>query len=331
MTLSDATLDHLRAVAGEPDADGRYEILDEIARGGMGTVYRALDRELGREVALKVSSRPGAASDAEERLLREARVLARLEHPGLVPVHDVGTLPDGRLFYAMKRVRGSRLDHHFAAEPSIPARLRTFERICETVAFAHAHGVIHRDLKPENVMVGPFGEVLVLDWGVARLRDDATAPVSPAAADAPSPGRTAHGTVLGTPGYMAPEQARGDVERTDERADVYALGGILYGLLTDAAPPSSGPAEAPRRRNPAVPRPLDSICSKALAQDPGARYASVQALSADVAAFLSGRPVAAHREGPLEWAGRQAMRYRTPLLLIAAYLAMRVALILWPS
>jgi eukaryotic-like serine/threonine-protein kinase len=327
MTLSDATLDHLRAVAGEPDADGRYEIVDEIARGGMGTVYRALDRELGREVALKVSSRPAAG---QERLMREARVLARLEHPGLVPVHDVGTLPDGRLFYAMKRVRGRRLDEHFAAEPSIPARLRTFERICETVAFAHAHGVIHRDLKPENVMVGPFGEVLVLDWGVARLRDDATPEALPSDAQPRAPGRTAHGTVLGTPGYMAPEQARGDVERTDERADVYALGAILYFLLTDAAPPPSGPAGAPRRRNPSVPRPLDSICSKALAADPVARYASVQVLSADVSAFLSGRPVAAHHEGPLEWAGRQASRYRTPLLLIAAYLAMRAVLLFWP-
>jgi serine/threonine protein kinase len=331
MTLSDAALDHLRAVASEPDADGRYAIVDEIARGGMGTVYRAVDRELGRDVALKVASRPGAGALAEERLLREARVLARLEHPGLVPVHDVGTLPDGRLFYAMKRVRGRRLDEHFAAEPSIPARLRTFERICETVAFAHAHGVIHRDLKPENVMVGPFGEVLVLDWGVARLRDDdGPALTAPADAPTPAPGLTAEGTVLGTPGYMAPEQARGDVERTDERADVYALGAILYYLLTDAAPPPSGPAGSPRRRNPSVPRPLDSICGRALAAEPSARYASVQALSADVSAFLSGRPVVAHREGPLEWASRQASRYRTPLLLIAAYLAMRAALLFWP-
>jgi serine/threonine protein kinase len=329
MTLSDAALDHLRAVAAESGPDGRYEILDEIARGGMGTVYRALDRELGREVALKVSSRPGTAGGPEERLLREARVLARLEHPGLVPVHDVGTLPDGRAFYAMKRVRGSRLDEHFVAEPSIPARLRTFERICETVAFAHAHGVIHRDLKPENVMVGPFGEVLVLDWGVARLRGDASAP-PPSAGEAPAPGRTAHGTVLGTPGYMAPEQARGEVEQTDERTDVYALGAILYYLLTDAAPPPSGAAEPPRHRNPGVPRPLASICVKALADDSGARYASVQLLSADVSAFLSGRPVAAHQEGPLEWAGRQARRYRTPLVLVAAYLAMRAALIFWP-
>ena len=330
MTLSDVTLEHLRAVAGEPDADGRYEIVDEIARGGMGTVYRARDRELGREVALKVSLQPGKEAGLEERLLREARVLARLEHPGLVPVHDVGTLPDGRVFYAMKRVRGSRLDHHFAAEPSIPARLRTFERICETVAFAHAHGVIHRDLKPENVMVGAFGEVLVLDWGVARLRDDGVAAAPGQVDEAPAPGRTAHGTVLGTPGYMAPEQARGDVEGTDERADVYALGAILHFLLTDAAPSPDASAGSPRRRNPAVPRPLDSICTRALAADAGQRYPTVQALAADVSAFLSGRPVAAHREGPIEWASRQASRYRTPLLLIAAYLVMRAALLFWP-
>jgi serine/threonine protein kinase len=330
MTLSDAALDHLRAVAGEPDVADRYEIVDEIARGGMGTVYRAVDRELGREVALKVSTVPAGGADAQERLMREARVLARLEHPGLVPVHDVGTLPDGRRFYAMKRVRGRRLDEHFASEPSIPARLRAFERICETVAFAHAHGVIHRDLKPENVMVGPFGEVLVLDWGVARWRDDGSPLAPPSDAPAPGPGRTAHGTVLGTPGYMAPEQARGEVERTDERTDVYALGAILYFLLTDAPPPSEGPVESPRRRNPGVPRPLGSICAKALEVEAGSRYATVQALAADVSAFLSGRPVAAHREGPIEWASRQASRYRTPLLLIVAYLAMRAALLFWP-
>jgi serine/threonine-protein kinase len=238
----------------------------------------------------------------------------------------------------MKRVVGRQLDEHFAAEPSIPARLRAFERICETVAFAHAHGVIHRDLKPENVMVGSFGEVLVLDWGVARLRDRSE-PIpserSPAATGSPAPraplapGDTAEGTVLGTPGYMAPEQARGEVGRTDERTDVYALGAILFFLLTNAAPPAAGPAGSPRQRNPEVPRPLASICAKALAEDPASRYGSVQDMSSDVSAFLSGRPVGAHREGPLEWANRQALRYRTPLLLIGAYLAMRVALILW--
>jgi len=309
VTLSDPALDRLRAAASAVEAAGRYEVRGEIARGGMGIVYAAFDRELEREVALKVVSAGGSAGDL--RLLREARVLARLEHPGLVPVHDVGTLADGRTFYAMKWVRGSRLDRHFAGEPSIPVRLRTFERICETVAFAHAHGVIHRDLKPENVMVGPFGEVLVIDWGVARLRDRGEA----------------EGSVLGTPGYMAPEQARGEIAAVDERADVYALGAILHHLLTDAAPPAAGGPSGPRRLNAAVPRPLDSICLRALAPSPGERYPSVEALARDVSAFLSARPVAAHRETPVEWMGRQAGRYRTPLLLIAVYLVVRSALI----
>jgi serine/threonine-protein kinase len=325
VTLSDAALDRLRAAASEAVAD-RYQVRGEIARGGMGTIYAAFDRELEREVALKVVSQPGSVTVAEERLLREARVLARLEHPGLVPVHDVGTLADGRTFYAMKWVRGDRLDRHFSGEGSIPVRLRTFERICETVAFAHAHGVIHRDLKPENVMVGPFGEVLVIDWGVARLRGGA--PEAPGGGAA-APGGTAHGTVLGTPGYMAPEQARGETAAVDERADIYALGAILYHLLTDRPPPADGVPGAPRRQNPSVPRPLDSICRKAQAAAPDDRYPSVGALARDVSAFLSARPVAAHRETPWEWALRQAGRYRTPLLLVAVYLAVRTLLILW--
>jgi serine/threonine protein kinase len=321
VTLSDAALDRLRAAASAPASD-RYEVRGEIARGGMGTVLAAFDRELLREVALKVVSTGGPAGD--ERLIREARVLARLEHPGLVPVHDVGTLADGRTFYAMKWVRGSRLDHHFAGEPSIPVRLRTFERICDTVAFAHAHGVLHRDLKPENVMVGPFGEVLVIDWGVARVRGDPEASALPSSADG-----TAHGTVMGTPGYMAPEQARGEAAAVDERADVYALGAILHHLLTDAPPPPGGVSSGPRAQNPVVPRPLDSICLKALAQEPGARYPSVTALARDVSAFLSARPVEAHRETAVEWTVRQAGRYRTPLLLVAVYLLVRAALIFW--
>jgi serine/threonine protein kinase len=174
--ISDAALRHLREMADLPDLDGTpYEILETLGRGGMGTVYLALDHRLGREVALKTVQLPAGSGDEIERLLREARVLARLEHPGIVPVHDAGLLPDGRAFYAMKRVRGLRLDEH-ARAVSLPDRLRAFERVCETVAFAHAHGVIHRDLKPENVMVGPFGEVLVLDWGVAKV---AAPPPSP--------------------------------------------------------------------------------------------------------------------------------------------------------
>jgi tRNA A-37 threonylcarbamoyl transferase component Bud32 len=206
--ISDTALDHLQRVVGEPDFAGtRYEALSVLGRGGIGTVYLARDSVLDREVAIKVLDSAVGDRAMADHLQQEARILARLEHPGIVPVHDFGRLADGRLFYAMKRVRGERLDR-WAADADPHARLAVFLRICDAVAFAHAHGVIHRDLKPENVMVGEFGEVLVLDWGVA-------------------------GFVVGTPSYMAPEQRRG-AAAVDERADIHALGAILAGLGDDA-------------------------------------------------------------------------------------------------
>jgi serine/threonine protein kinase len=203
--ISDVTLDRLQRVVGEPDFAGtRYKPVSVLGRGGIGTVYLARDSVLDREVAVKVlDSLPGNQALAAH-LQQEARILARLEHPGIVPVHDFGRLADGRLFYAMKRVRGERLDR-WAPGADPHARLAVFLRICDALAFAHAHGVIHRDLKPDNVMVGEFGEVLVLDWGVA-------------------------GFVVGTPPYMAPEQT-GGATTVDERADVHALGAILAGLV----------------------------------------------------------------------------------------------------
>ena len=298
--LSDAALGHLRSVADRPDLGGTpYELAEEIARGGMGTVYRARDRRLARDVALKVMNAPAPAPGEVERMRDEARILARLEHPGIVPVHDLGTLPDGRLFYVMKLVRGQRLDEA-TASAALPARLRTFERICDAVAFAHAQGVVHRDLKPANVMVGPFGEVLVLDWGVAKRLDVPGAPER-------------QGTVLGTPGYMPPEQARGEMDRIDERADVYALGALLQFLM------EPGGARG-------FPRALDAICARARAPRPEDRYSSVRDLAAEVERFLSALPVHAYPEGPVERARRLAAKYRTPLLLVAAYLLMRVLL-----
>jgi serine/threonine protein kinase len=296
--LSDAAVDHLRSVADRPDLGGTpYELGEAIASGGMGTVYRARDRRLDRDIALKVMNTPAPAPGEIERMRDEARILARLEHPGIVPVHDLGTLPDGRLFYVMKLVRGRRLDDAMA-NAVLSARLRTFERICEAVAFAHAQGVVHRDLKPENVMVGPFGEVLVLDWGVARMLGRGEEPDR---------------TVFGTPGYMPPEQARGETDRIDERADVYALGALLQFLMEPGG--ASGALRA-----------LDAICAKALAPRPEDRYRSVRDLAAEVERFLSALPVHAYPEGPVERALRLAAKYRTPLLLVAAYLLMRVLL-----
>jgi serine/threonine protein kinase len=308
----------LRDAADAPDLSRtKYEIVDRIGQGGMGTIYRAHDRELGRDVAFKVIRMPEASPDVAARMLREARTLAQLEHPGIVPVHDVGTLADGRAFYAMKLVRGAPLD---ALAPSpLVERLAIVERICEAVAFAHAHGVIHRDLKPQNVMVGPFGEVLVMDWGVAKLMAGEAESLGESGANQPrtdSLPTTGHGVVLGTPGYMAPEQASGDPSLIDARTDVYAVGAILRELArtaSDASDRDAGPS-----------RPLHAIIHKAMSAEPGGRYADVMALARDVAAFRVGDRVTAYRENALERARRFAVRYSTPILLVLAYLIMRV-------
>ncbi|MEZ4655838.1 MAG: serine/threonine-protein kinase [Candidatus Eisenbacteria bacterium] len=263
--LSDDAIRHLRTLADWPEPSGdRYRVLEQIGRGGMGGVYRTEDQALEREVALKVLSLPNLDEPSRDRLLREARILARLEHPGIVPVHDVGVLEDGRVFYTMKLIRGQRLDEFVGGDRLLTERLRVLVRVAEAVAFAHAHGVIHRDLKPENVMVGPFGEVLVLDWGVAKLHGLEESCDDPCEGDVESRGRrsstqgdagdTLDGTVLGTPGYMAPEQARGENARSI-RDDVHVV---------SAAAAVSGGAPSPR---------LEAARDSAIARlDPARRY-----------------------------------------------------------
>ena len=322
--LPDRTVEHLRRVSEWPDLSGtRYKLEELIGQGGMGWVFRATDRELSREVALKVLRTGASDQDSMARLRREARVLARLEHPGIVSVHDVGTLADGRVFYTMKLVRGVRLDQQ-ADDNSLPDRLRLFLRICETVAFAHAHGVIHRDLKPGNIMVGPYGEVLVMDWGIAKVREEPEPPASRESASQAAPeesfiGQTIEGTILGTPGYMAPEQAKGQVALIDARTDVYALGAILHYLVTgfDPTRPGAGPVRK-------APPPLAAVVEKAQAPDAARRYSSALELAEEVARFLDARPVLAYREGPLERARRLGAKYQAAILLILAYLAMRL-------
>ena len=338
--LSDRALNRLRDGAELPDLAGtRYRLLGQIARGGMGVVYAAEDETLERRVALKVLEVPGSESELANRLLREARVLALLEHPGIVPVHDVGTLADGRVFYTMKFVEGQRLDQYIASVSSVPDRLRLFLRICEAVAFAHARGVLHRDIKPANVMVGPFGEVLVMDWGLAKILAAAKSPgptsdadltifqpnAKPVSADNSTEVTkvTGHGTVMGTPGYMSPEQARGDVDSLDARSDIFSLGALLSFLLT-SKPADGSPAPAPR-----LDRPLAAICAKATASSPAGRYDSVSDLALDVSRYLDGLAVAAHRESLFEKSFRFYRRYRFFILLILAYLVMRMFLLIF--
>jgi serine/threonine protein kinase len=296
--LSDDKLNHLRSVVSEPDfSTTKYTFVKELGRGGMGVVCLAEDRELDRLVAIKVLNTPETTEDLRNRMVREAQIIARLEHPGIVPVHDVGKLPDGRIYYAMKYVRGSRLDEYAAQGAPLRDRLRKFQAVCDAVAFAHAHGVIHRDLKPQNIMIGSFGEVLVLDWGVAAIRDSPCESV---------------GTVVGTQNYMSPEQARGEVNQLDERADVYSLGAVLHSLLKD---------------QPKVSKAAKAICSKAMAEAKDNRYSTASDLSADVGRLLDAEPVSAYRENAFERVSRWVGKNRFLVLLVLAYLLMRIFLI----
>jgi serine/threonine-protein kinase len=282
--LSDSTLAHLRQLVETPDLTGTpYEMEREIGRGGMGVVYLAHDRRLQRAVALKIVE----ALDP----LREARTLATLEHPGIVPIHDAGELADGRAYYAMRYVQGSRLDAYRDAHPPLRERLSTFLKIADAVAYAHSRGVTHRDLKPANIMTGCFGEVFLLDWGLAR------APITPL--EAP-------GTVLGTPHFMAPELAHGGAAQADHRVDLYSLGKILEWLLPDDAPP-----------------PLRAIARHAAADAPNERYAEVTDLQADLNRWLDGYPVSAYRESPWERLVRFTGRHRPLVYLLLVYVLIR--------
>jgi tetratricopeptide (TPR) repeat protein len=250
--------------APPPTGVGRYELGDELARGGMGVVYRATDTAFGREVAVKVlQERYGPRSAGARRFADEARITARLQHPAIPPVHDMGTLPDGRPFLAMKLIHGRTLAELLAGRPDgADDRGRfvaVFEQICQAVGYAHAHHVIHRDLKPANVMVGAFGEVQVMDWGLAKILAGgaATAPQEspelsdhfepPGGEDAATTAQTVTGSVLGTPAYMPPEQAAGEVEKIDARSDVFGLGAILAVILTGKPPFVGDTAEGTRQ------------------------------------------------------------------------------------
>ena len=351
--LSDKKLKHLLSVANDPDFGGtKYRLLEEISRGGMGTVYRGEDTELNRQIAIKVLNTPETNTDVAKRMVREAQIIARLEHPGIVPVHDVGILEDGRVFYAMKLIRGGRLDE-YARNASIKDRLRKFQAACEAVAFAHVHGVIHRDLKPQNIMIGSFGEVLVLDWGVAKIIATHRSPESFSEADtlqlaerngatfsakSSETEETAHGTIIGTPHYMSPEQACGAIPQLDERSDVYSLGAILYFLLAGKSPRAMDQSNAsfndsqalprPRELNPKVSKPAEAVCLKAMATSPAERYASARELATDIAHLIDDEPVSAYRENILEQIIRWLGKNRFLVFLVLAYLLMRIFFIL---
>jgi WD40 repeat protein/tRNA A-37 threonylcarbamoyl transferase component Bud32 len=331
------------ATATSAEPHPRYTLLRLHARGGIGQVWLARDADLGREVALK-ELRPDRAdsADARDRFLKEAQVTGQLEHPGIVPVYEVGRRgEDDQPFYAMRMVNGQTLseaikEHHrqrrAGAADALERRklLGAFVTVCQAVAYAHSRGVLHRDLKPHNVVLGNFGEVILLDWGLAKVTREADQATPVVADDATE--ETRCGSVLGTPAYMAPEQAEGRVERVDARSDVYGLGAILFEILTGEAP-FRGPdaadilrqvracaAPRPRRVNPTVPPALDAVCSRALAREPADRYAAATDLADEVNRFLADEPVRAWPEPLTVWLGRVARRNLPAVTAVAALL-----------
>ena len=328
-----------------PRSADRYEALGLLGQGGVGRVSLVFDRELKREVAMKtLLSQRGAPHFPElhRRFIEEARATGQLEHPNIVPIHDIGEDADGNAYFTMKRIRGVSLaevlkairDDTPAGEDRQSARTLYTQRrlveilvdICQGVAFAHSHRVLHRDLKPANVMLGPFGEVLVADWGLAKVLGASEEAVGPAVAPVHTSGNhTLVGQIRGTPSYMSPEQAGGAVDKLDERTDVYALGGILFAMLSGQSPHGElsvqATLEAVTSGKPAtldtdlpgfgpIPRELRAICDKAMAHGIDDRYASVEAMRTDLQAYLDHRSVDALHDGVLRRLSKWLFRHR---------------------
>jgi serine/threonine-protein kinase len=339
----------------------RFRRLRAHAKGGLGEVFVALDGELNREVALKeIQDRFADHPDSRGRFVREAEITGKLEHPGVVPVYGLGAYSDGRPFYAMRFIRGESMHdaiqrfHRADEDPRRDASERQlalrellgrFVMVCNAVAYAHARGVIHRDLKPANVMLGEYGETLVVDWGLARMLDQppggqttAERPVELGSGNATAP--TQMGQVVGTPAYMPPEQAEGRLDQVGTESDVFSLGATLYALLVGHAPYCGEdllsqarlcdifPAH---RRTTSVPAALSAVCGKALTKRPEDRHASARGLAEEVQRWLADEPVQAYREPVVPRLRRWGRRHRTLVsvgvaLLLAGTAALGVGL-----
>ncbi len=332
------------------ESPGRYRVRGEHARGGMGRILIAHDHHLKRDIAVKEllvdvegarkswkstdSSSSRKSRSLTVRFLREARVTARLEHPSIVPVHELGRREDGHLYYTMKLLRGKTLADVLKEANSLQERLKLlphFIDLCQALAYAHSQGVIHRDIKPSNIMVGEFGETVVIDWGLAKVRGEKdihaaefqeTASVGVVDVEEEDT-RTTYGQVLGTLCYMPPEQAEGNIDLVDERSDVYALGAVLYELLTKRPPFQHGnpiqlryqvtheEPETILSREPYVSRELVAICERAMAKDPDARYQSAKELAEEVGRFQSGGVVRAYEYHLSEYLWRFVKKHKT--------------------
>ncbi len=350
-----------------PPAANRYEWTEELARGGLGAVWSAYDKTLERRIAAKELLPDTLDSPAMvARFVDEARITSQLEHPGIVPIYDLGTKPDGCPFYAMKHLDGRPFNEVVAEYHAVPSGssektvrlfrlLETLVDVCEAMAYAHQKDVIHRDLKPHNIMVGEFGETVVVDWGLAKSTSEPIAEARtvnlivaekrPDGNDDTRPtGRsrtaeqTCQGDVMGTPAYLSPEQARGEVA-LGTSSDIYTLGVILYQILVGEVPYQGQDANSivakvreggfrpPRAIDRAVPRPLDAICRRAMQSHPSDRYATAKQMAADIRAWMVGEPVQAYSERLLERTQRWIRHHKTIALSVVASLGISVAVL----
>jgi serine/threonine-protein kinase len=356
---SDGDADRTTSYAvGAATSDGqRFRMLRPHAQGGLGAVFVALDCELHREVALKqILDRHADDPNSRARFLIEAEITGGLEHPGIVPVYGLGAYPDGRPYYAMRFIRGDSLKEAIApfhADDTLrgdPGRrslgllklLRRFLAVCDAIDYAHSRGILHRDLKPANVVLGKHGETLVVDWGLAKAmgRTDLGV-VSDERILAPSlssgSAETLPGSALGTPAYMSPEQAQGDLDNLGPRSDVYSLGATLYCLLTGRPPVEGdelgavlravqkGDFPPPRRIDPAIDAALEAICLKAMALRALDRYPTPRALAEDIEHWMADEPVAAWREPWARRARRWERRHRATVMAAASGLLVAMA------
>lgn len=325
------------------DSFGRFQVVRAHARGGLGKVSIALDRELGREVALKeILEDRSRDARAQQRFIFEAEITGSLEHPGIVPVYGLGRDRAGRPFYAMRFVRGKTLKeairgfheahrqkavHDGWRDVEFRGLLNRFVAVCDAIAYAHSRGVIHRDLKPGNILLGPYGETLVVDWGLAKRLDqphdsvDSAEPPLQVTSSGSNP-FTVQGSAVGTPPYMSPEQAEGRLDLHSPATDVYGLGATLYTLLTGRPPIDDdsssetlsrvrlGQFPRPRAIQPRLPAPLEAICLRAMARQPGDRYGSAKDLAAEIEKWLADEPVSVYRETWLDRRRRWLRRHR---------------------